>query len=140
MRIGMRWILLTALSFCLVSCASIRQSVIDISAEDQKNVEMVNTVADQMFDLWDTQSGLARGILWVAGDHITVIELKEIGRILNKMDALTKAQTGKWNQTDYDRGYIVGVRLASTAEGVKKAVDFIVGLIAKYASIAAAGG
>jgi hypothetical protein len=135
-----KYLLIAILSLGLVGCASIRQSVLDLSVEDQKNVDMVNTVADGMFDRWDTQSGLARGILWVASEHITPVEAKEVTRILNKMDALTKAQPGKWNPQDYDRGYLVGVRLASTAEGIQKAVEWVIGLIAKYSATAAAAG
>jgi hypothetical protein len=127
MRIGTRWLILAAISFCLVSCASINPQ---ISKWDLANYEANKQLAKDGMKTWSLNSGFIVGLgltdpikfpITSAGQIRAILNSPEIALALTDLDEVVKKQ-GKWSPDDYDLGFFLGTKVRA---GSQAAIQFV---------------
>jgi len=106
----------------LSGCAQLRETTINISEEDIKNVEMAREVAGNYLKTWQLQSGFIRGSL---GDRVNELPANVVSA-MDELDQLAEQyQAGDPNDfTDYNLGLSLGLRVRMLSSIVAEALKF----------------
>lgn len=97
-------IIVVMLSVTLMGCQFARQSAIDISAEEVKNLETCREIAVNYLEIWPMQSGFIRGAL---GSRIDELPIQAV----EAMDELDLLAAEAQDQSDYQLGLSLGLRV-----------------------------
>ena len=121
----MKLILIVLIILSLSGCAWIRQTVLEASEEDIKNVEVVKQVGENTFLVWPCYSGFLQGVLGAS------LEESRIGLVVSKMDKLTK-DVGKWSEPDFQSCHMAGLRGKFSEKAFEDIVKRVLELVAQY--------
>ncbi len=113
---------LIVLALLLVaSCSTMRQGVIDISAENVKNAETMKEIALDCVSIWPVQSGFIYGAL----DKKLSVETTEA---LKELDLLAE----NTELTDYQLGYFLGLKTRLLGSVIQVALEKYAPSIVEY--------
>lgn len=97
-------IIVVVLLVTLAGCQLVRQSAIDISKEEVKNLETCREIAVNYLSIWPMQSGFIRGAL---GSRIDELPTQAV----DAMDELDLLAAEAQDQSDYELGLSLGLRV-----------------------------
>lgn len=103
------------LMLALSSCGTVRESIIDLSESDIKNVNALKEATVNLMETWPFYSGLIRGAL---GPRIADLPVSTLVA-MDELDIIAKEQ--EWDA--YTLGYSLGLRIQMLSDLVKKALE-----------------
>lgn len=110
---------------CSSSCAWLRKSLVDLSAEDVKNAGATQAIAKNLLSSWPVNSGFIKGAL---GSKINELPAHVVSAI-GELDALAK-KSG--DLTAEELGYSVGLRVRMLSGIVQEAIKLYAPEIIQY--------
>jgi len=110
----------------LCSCATLRQSAIDVSIEEVKNAKAAREVALNYLTVWPIQSGFIRGALGPRIDELPTYAIDA----MNGLDELSAADPNDIG--DYELGTSLGLRVRLLGAVIREALRFYAPDILKF--------
>jgi hypothetical protein len=111
----MRYLTISICFMFVAGCGPARQAMIDVSGENVKNAEMMRQVSENCLSVWPIQSGFIKGAL---GSRIEELPAEAI-KAIEELDRLA----GLPEQTDYELGMFLGLKVRLLSSVVQKAIE-----------------
>lgn len=119
------FIILFLILILFTGCAGLRNNLIKITEEDQKNAETSKIIAKNLLSTWLINSGFIRGGL--GPDRMAGLPLGVI-KSMDELDELAK----KTDWTDFELGYSLGIRVRFLSDLVIQAIKQYAPEVFKY--------
>lgn len=117
----MRTFLLIVALLSLVGCVAIRESALNISAEEVKNNEVTRQVALNYLSIWPMQSGFIQGALGPRLDELPAQAVEAIDELDRLADQLSITDPNSIE--DWDLGLSLGLRVRLLTAVVQEALE-----------------